>query len=152
MAHREIEYLGKPLTIHKATDSPDFDQQTVLVSDTWDYIELWLKRNGHTKARFFWDQACHSFTATRSLPKESSPLTAYYSMLNATKALLLVKKHTFSHQHGVTGTTTGKKSSISNELVEFKNGGILFALCNLLGESVNEDKYGSPQESVERLF
>src|SRR5262249_2174567 len=61
--------------------------------------------------------------------------------LNATKALLLVKRATFSDSHGVTGTTTGIKSSIANENVFFKGGGILAAFCRYLGENANNDKY-----------
>lgn len=141
MAYRDIEYQGKPLTIHKAIVSPDFTSKTVLVSDTWDYIDLWLKRNGPSSARFFWDQARHFFAATKVLPKESSPLTAYYCMLNATKALLLVKKLQFTESHGVTGNTGGKKSSISNEHVRFKGSGILFTLSTYLGETVNGECY-----------
>jgi YaaC-like Protein len=93
MAFRDIEVGGKPLTVHEAMVSPKFGEKTVLVNDTWDYIELWLKRN-HRKssARLFWDQSRYFFQATKVLPKESSPLTAYYSMLNASKALLLVKR------------------------------------------------------------
>jgi hypothetical protein len=141
MAYRDIEYLGKPLTIHKALVAPEFGSKTVLVSDTWDYIDLWLKRNGPSTARFFWDQARHFFTATKALPKESSPLTAYYCMLNATKALLLVKKLQFTESHGVTGDSSGKRSSISNEHVEFKSSGILFTLSTFLGETVNGERY-----------
>lgn len=141
MGYRSINYLGKPLTVHKAIVSPEFDAKTVLVTDTWDYIDLWLKRNGPSKARFFWDQARQFFVATKALPKESSPLTAYYCMLNATKTLLLVKQLQFSEQHGVTGESIAKRSSISNEHVTFKSNGILSTLCTFLGETVNGEQY-----------
>jgi hypothetical protein len=141
MAYCIIEYLGKPLTVHKAIVSPEFNAKTVLVTDTWDFIDLWLKRNGPSRARFFWDQARQFFAATKGLPKESSPLTAYYGMLNATKALLLVKRLPFAEHHGVAGESVGKRFSISNEQVTFKSTGILSALCAFLGETVNGEQY-----------
>lgn len=141
MAHRAIEFAGRPLTIHKAVTEPRFGGKTILVTDTWDYISLWLKRHHHKEARFFWDQARSFYVATLGLPKESSPLTAYYCMLNAVKALLLVKKIKFSDRHGVTGSTIGLKSSLSNELVQFKASGVLAEMCRHLGETANNESY-----------
>jgi hypothetical protein len=86
MTHRNIKYKNKPLTIHKAAKKPYFNEKTILVTSTWDYIDLWLKRNHKTNAQFFWQQSRHFYHATTELPKNSSPLTAYYCMLNATKA------------------------------------------------------------------
>ena len=141
MAHRPIEVGGKPLTVHKAVTAPHFGDKTILVTDTWDYIALWLKRHHHTDARFSWDQARSFYLATLGLPKDSSPLTAYYCMLNAVKALLLVKNVKFSDRHGVTGSTIGQKSSLSNEIIQFKAGGILAELCRHLGETADNEKY-----------
>ncbi len=141
MANRPIEVGGKLLTVHKAVTEPHFGEKTILVTDTWDYIALWLKRHHHTEARFFWDQARSFYAATLGLPKDSSPLTAYYCMLNAVKALLLVKKVKFSDRHGVTGSTIGQKSSLSNEIVQFKPGGILAEMCRHLGEVANNEQY-----------
>ena len=127
MARRPIEVGGKPLTVHKAVSAPHFGAKTILVTDTWDYIALWLKRHHHTEARFYWDQSRSFYSATLGLPKDSSPLTAYYCMLNAVKALLLVKKVKFSDKHGVSGSTIGKKSSAlkrmsnSRQVASFRN-------------------------------
>ena len=141
MGFKTIEYRGRPLKIHKARLAPDFGSKTVLVTDTWDYIDLWLKRKKFSRARFFWDQAHQFFSATKLLPKESSPLTAYYCMLNAVKELLVVKQIKLTDLHGVSGGSIGKKCSISNEYVVFKRSGVLSDLCALLGESYNEEKY-----------
>ena len=145
MAHREIKYKNKPLTIHKAVSEPHFNEKTILVTSTWDYIDLWLKRNHQEKAQFFWQQAQHFWHATTALPKNSSPLTAYYCMLNATKALLLAKNIAFSDQHGVTGKHRSGHTYLSNEIVKFKSGGILGALCQRLGESANDEEYSLQQ-------
>jgi len=141
MAFREIEYKGRLLTIHKASLEPDFASKTVLVTDAWDYIDLWLKRRKNARARFFWDQARQFYSATKLLPNEAAPLTAYYCMLNATKALLLVKQKSFVESHGVSGETKGKRASISNEMVTFEKSGVLPSLCHLLSESANGETY-----------
>lgn len=141
LGFRDINYKNKNLTIHKAITEPRFNEKTVLVSNTWDYIDLWLKRAGKHNARFFWNQAHSFYDATKLLPKVSAPLTAYYCFLNATKALLLTKGIQFSDQHGVSGFTIGDQTSLSNEKVKFKTSGILPALCQHLGETSNDEIY-----------
>jgi hypothetical protein len=141
MGFRNIQYKGKVLTIHKAVTQPHFDEKTVLVTDTWDYVDLWLKRKKLAKARFYWGQARSFYDATETLSKTARPLTAYYCFLNATKALLLAKGEKFSDAHGVTGYTAAGKTSLSNEIVKFKTGGILPALCRHLGEPASNTTY-----------
>ncbi|WP_160286307.1 YaaC family protein [Pseudomonas knackmussii] len=141
LAHREIVYKNKPLTIHKARTEPHFNEKTILVTSTWDYIGLWLKRNHKTDADFYWQQAKHFYHATTELPKNSSPLTAYYCMLNATKAFLIAKGVNFSDQHGVSGRREQGRTCLSNEIVKFKGGGILAELCRHLGENANNEEY-----------
>jgi hypothetical protein len=136
MAFREITYKGAGLTVHKAITSPSFGQKTVLAHDTWDYVDLWLRRSGEKTARFYWQQARSFFDATRELPTIAAPLTAYYCFLNATKALLISKKVPFSDLHGVSGYTIPGRTALSNEKVMFKGQGILSALCTHLGEQL----------------
>lgn len=141
LGFKDISHKNKNLTIHKAVSEPHFNEKTVLVTSTWDYVNLWLKRAGKHDARFFWNQAQSFYDATQLLPKTSAPLTAYYCFLNATKALLLTKGSQFSDQHGVSGFTIGGQTSLSNEKVIFQPGGILPALCSHLGESANGEIY-----------
>ena len=141
MGFRDIQHKKKNLTIHKAITEPRFNEKTVLVTSTWDYVDLWLKRAGKHDARFFWNQAHSFYDATLQLPKTSAPLTAYYCFLNATKALLKTKGVSFSDQHGVSGFTVAGQTSLSNEKVKFRKGGILPALCQHLGESSNKEIY-----------
>lgn len=141
MGFRDINHKNKNLTIHKAITDPRFNEKTVLVTSTWDYVDLWLKRAGRRDARFFWNQARSFYEATQQLPKVSAPLTAYYCFLNATKALLLTKGITFSDQHGVSGFTVGSQTALINEKIKFKRGGILPAFCQHLGESSNGEIY-----------
>lgn len=141
MTFRDIKYKNKNLTIHKSINNPRFNERSILVTSTWDYVDLWLKREKKQQARFFWNQARSFYEATQSLPKTSAPLTAYYCFLNATKALLLTKGVQFSDAHGVTGFSTNTQTSLSNEKVKFKRNGILPALCTLLGELCNDEIY-----------
>ena len=141
MGFQPIIYNRKKLKLHKAIVNPDFQGQTILVNDPWDYVEMWMKRNGCNdkealkEALFYWQQARHFFYATEKLPKVSSPLTAYYCFLNATKSLLKIKGIEFSNKHGVSGKTKNNRISLSNEQVEFKNSGVLSSLCQYLHES-----------------
>ena len=83
MGFSPIVYKAKPLGLHKATIEPDFASKTVLVTDTWEYVDMWLKRHKRHEALFYWEQAKSFFDASNQLPKTSSPLTAYYCFLNA---------------------------------------------------------------------
>lgn len=141
MAFTNINYKSKNLSIHKSVSKPKFNEKTVLVTSTWDYVDLWLKRAGKREARFYWNQAHSFFDATKMLPNTSAPLTAYYCFLNATKALLLTKGIQFSDKHGVSGFTIQGQTSLNNEKVKFQSDGILPALCQHLGESSNAEIY-----------
>ncbi|MEZ4227519.1 MAG: YaaC family protein [Polyangiaceae bacterium] len=141
MAFSSISYSSRRLTIHKAVTKPRFNEKTVLVTDAWDYVDLWLKRAKEDRARFHWSQARSFYLASAELPPTAAPLTAYYCFLNATKALLLTKGVQFGDRHGVTGYTIPGKTALSNEQVIFKRGGILAALCQHLGEPTNGETY-----------
>ena len=138
MGFNPIQLNGKPLSIHKTRVNPLFKGKTVLVTDTWEYVDLWLNRANKSEARFYWQQSRSFYEATKLLPLTSAPLTAYYCFLNATKALLLAKSAPFSDEHGVTGFEIGNRTSLSNEKVKFKTGGILKSLSEYLGEGSGE--------------
>lgn len=141
MAFNVIHHNGKPLSLHKSVTHPLFEAKTVLVTDTWEYVDLWLKRASKSEARFYWQQSRAFYEATLALPAISAPLTAYYCFLNAAKALLLAKGNAFGNQHGVSGFTRGNRTSLSNEVVKFQAGGILPALAIQLGEPPGPEQY-----------
>lgn len=121
MAFRPIIHNGKHLKLHRSIKKPDFNSKLVLATDTWNYVQMWLASNRLLKddpkkeALFHWEQAKHFFNASVSLPATSSPLTAYYATLNATKTLLIVKSVQYSDYHGVAGSNdTNAKTSLSN--------------------------------------
>lgn len=141
MSTRKLLIKSKPVYIHKSCIKPNFNQKSILVENPWEYVELWIKRHSSESALFYWQQAKGFYQATKQLPKTSSPLTAYYCFLNAVKSLLEVKNITYADRHGVTGALDGATSSLSNEVVKFKNNGILSEFCRLFNESVNNEEY-----------
>ncbi|WP_176523371.1 MULTISPECIES: YaaC family protein [Bacillus cereus group] len=128
------------LTIKKSFNEPNFIGKSVLVSDPWEYVEMWLRRHKDSdEAIFYWQQARQFYEATLNLPLTSAPLTSYYCFLNATKALLLVRKIEFSDMHGVSGYQKKSKLSLGNEMIIVQSGGILPALCKCLGDTIPSD-------------
>src|ERR1041385_200349 len=140
MPFKPIKLNGRPLVLQKCIVQPNFGTRTILVDDKWDYVEMWLKRAGMRKrnaqALLFWRQAQEFYEASKVLPKTSSPLTSYYSALNATKALLTVKGRTVGAHHGVDGASAANKTSLTGETVRLLTGGVLPELCRYLGEPV----------------
>lgn len=141
MATQKIQLNSKPVIVHKATVEPKFNEKSILVDNPWEYVELWIKRQGNTNALFYWEQAKGFYEATIQLPKTSSPLTAYYCFLNATKTLLEVHKKSYVDRHGVTGKQVGNVASLANETIKFQPNGVLAELSRFLGETVNGEVY-----------
>ncbi len=139
---KPLIFKNRKMKLKKAISSPDLLSKTVLVNDPWNYVALWLKNHhrDNEKARFFWEQAGNYYQSAISIPKTSSPLLAYYCMLNATKALLEVKKITYnSNSHGVCGKAPKNNSVLKNEKVIFKGNGVLSALCRAIDENCKKD-------------
>lgn len=145
MAFKPIKVNGRALHVQKCIVEPDFGTRTILVDDKWDYVEMWLKRAGvrkrNSQALLFWRQAHAFYEASKVLPKTSSPLTSYYSALNATKALLTFKGRAVSGQHGIDGESIANKTSLTGETVRLLTGGVLPELCRYLGEPVAVQEY-----------
>lgn len=129
--------------MHKSVRFADFESESVLSNDPWLFVELWLKRNKKNEALAYWMQARRFSESANELGVEAAPLPLYYSMLNATKALLIVRSASHGNTHGVTGSSPDNaKASLFNEKVRFQTGGILPALCRYYGESVgSNDEY-----------
>ena len=136
MAHRDIILASRNVRPHKCFIDPEFDRSTVLVSNHFDYVELWLKKKGQSEALSYWSQSKNFYYATESIPSESKPLTAYYCMLNATKALLTSKGIPFSSQHGCSGKTYGSRAVLINEACCVKGNGILPELAKYFGDNL----------------
>jgi YaaC-like protein len=141
MAFASIRYRGKALRPRKAIASPDFNAETVLVSDPWEYVDLWLKRKKKEKARWYWLQAREFSRAAKMLPPTSAPVPAYYCFLNATKALLEERGIKVADNHGVHGKQNPSTTSLEGERVHYHSGGVLGALANLLEEPSGGAEY-----------
>jgi hypothetical protein len=112
------------------------------VEDQWDYVEMWLKRNNKNAALFFWRQAEDFANASRDMPNTSSPLTRYYSAMNAAKALLSAKGIGFSPYHGLTGENRSGDATLADEEVTLvANNAIAPQLCRYMGEVVAKATY-----------
>lgn len=141
MPAQHLKHRGRVLRPRHATTAPDFGAETVLVSDPWEYVELWLKRKGHDNARAHWQQAREFFTAASELPPTSAPLPAYYCFLNAAKALLDVRGQATTAAHGVHGQRVPGSRSLDAESVHFHSNGVLGGLCRVLDEPTDKVEY-----------
>lgn len=135
MPATDLKYANQPVLFRKAITQPLWDKRTVLARDDFQYVEIWLKRKGMKESLFFWTQAKNFFKATHGLDTTAAPLTAYYSILNAVKALLTSKSHPFEEYHGVSGEAVLSRRTIGNETSEVHSAGVLAALSKYLGET-----------------
>jgi hypothetical protein len=132
-----VRIQDRNLKLHKATANATLGARTVLANSPWDFVALWLKREHHAAALFYWQQAQTFAQAARDMPVDSSPLLHYYSFMNATKALLSARGVSFTEHHGVRAHNmrgTSNKLALSNEGVRMQNHGIAPALATYLGE------------------
>lgn len=135
---RDLKINSKIVTPHKAIISPNFKSKTVLTNTPWDYVDLWLKRNGENNALFYWGQARAFFTASNNLPLESAPLLLYYSYMNAVKTLLEAKHISYNPFHGIIEhqlIDNRRNITLFNEGVKIKQNGILPALSQYYSET-----------------
>lgn len=128
----------KVLRPHKAIRDAKFELRSVLTTDPFNYVDLWLRRQHRDEALFYWRQSQAFYQASRNLPIESSPLVLYYCFMNAAKALLAAKGVTFNPHHGVgPHRMRGPNSRVvlSNEGILIKNNGIVPALSTYFREA-----------------
>jgi hypothetical protein len=140
----DLSKNNKILRPKKSIIKPVFYSKNILVNNSWDYVNMWLKKNRKSKALIYWQQAKQFYYASLVLPNTSSPLTNYYCFLNAVKALLIVKEIEFKERHGVTGYRKGN-ISFDNEIVIFKQNGILPSLQKYFDETIKEEEYSLKQ-------
>lgn len=157
MAIKVLRINSKKIQLMKPITSANYDGKTVLTNSSWEYVELWLKRQRSLKASralFYWTQAKNFYNASENLPIESRPLTSYYCCLNAAKALLAIKGRNeidFDKlSHGITSDRKQWESSnnISNAKVKFLGAGVLFELSRYF----SEDHCGKIEYSVYDLM
>jgi hypothetical protein len=141
MSVYQIKYNSKSIKLHKAIVNPNFSEKTILVRDHWNYVEMWLQKEKHTDALMYWKQAENFYQASLTISDTASPLTIYYTFLNATKTLLKMKGINFAESHGTSGEMLSGNTNLKNEIITFHRNGILSSLCNYFNESCNAEQY-----------
>lgn len=150
MAIKSLEINSKEIHLMKSVTSADYSGKTVLTNSSWEYVELWLKRQSSEKSKralFYWSQAKNFYIASENLPIESRPLTSYYCCMNAAKALLAIKgpdSIDFDNlSHGISSDRRqwGKSNNIKNAEVVFWGSGVLFELSKYFKEEAGKKKY-----------
>ncbi|MCW6681937.1 YaaC family protein [Aerococcaceae bacterium NML160702] len=133
MAESEIlKYRKKPISLKTSMNSPNFKGRTVIVTDRWEYVRYFLKKQKRGKrkaeeALFYWNQAEQFYKSSLGLSNVASPLPLYYCFLNAVKALLVFKGVNFDSFHGVTGNSNSQgrqKEDLANQIIKIKPRGI----------------------------
>ena len=150
MPIKVLKINSKAIQLMKPVTSAEYDKKTVLTNSSWEYVELWLKRESSGRAKqalFFWIQAKNFYDASEMLPIESKPLTSYYCCMNAAKALLAIKGDTninFDNiSHGISSDREqwGESNNIKNAKVIFNSKGVLFELSKYFKEEVIRKSY-----------
>lgn len=146
MMPKAIVVNSKEIGLIKSITKADYTAKTVLTNSSWQFVELWLKRN-HSKnkeALFYWQQARHFFDASNCLPLNSKPLTSYYCCLNASKALLSINEIPLENiSHGITQDRRNQSRSTSLDQAEVivLGAGVLTELSKYLEENVSKQTY-----------
>ena len=111
----------------------DLSSSTVLTDDIWNYVLMFLRRNTKNDVAIdFWKQSSSFYNAYKVLPENSKALLGYYTILNATKALLSFKGIEYKEIHGSHSSRKGVKCCLANEKTTMQGSGILFELSNYL--------------------
>lgn len=141
----ELKIKSRTLRLMKPFTNVKYDGKTVLSNSVFEYVELWLSGKGGIKyedSLFYWRQARDFYKATKILPIQSAPLTAYYCIMNATKALLSVHGLKLVNiSHGVSSPRGNNIGDIRKDEIIYDGGGVLCELSKILGESTNKETY-----------
>lgn len=128
---KEICISSKPCELMKSICNPKYGSKTILTDSCWEYVSLFLTRqstSGASDALFYWEQAHSFYLASESLPDSARPLTSYYCILNAAKALLRYKGIDDQHlqNHGISSVRSeSNKTNIKEACTAVKGAGVL---------------------------
>lgn len=144
---KDICISSKSCELMKAVCSPKYGSKTILTDSCWEYVSLYLKRQsiaGASDALFYWEQAHSFYLASKTLPDSARPLTSYYCILNASKALLRFKgvEESKLKNHGISSvrSDTGK-SNIKEAYTAIKGAGVLPELAKYYGIFIPTGRY-----------
>lgn len=144
---KDICISSKPCELMKAIKSPKYGSKTILTDSCWEYVSLFLKRQsiaGASDSLFYWEQAHSFYLASKALPDDARPLTSYYCILNATKALLRFKGVSDSRlkNHGISSVRDETdKTNIKEAFTAIKGAGVLPELSRYYGNNIQAGHY-----------
>lgn len=131
----------------KSVNRPKYGSRTILTDSCWEYVALFLKRqsiSGASDALFYWGQAHSFYLASQELPDNARPLTSYYCILNAAKALLRYKGVDDSRlkNHGISSVRDDtNKTNIKEACTSIKGAGVLPELSRYYGHNIVTGHY-----------
>lgn len=136
---------NRPIKLMKAHSKPDFNCRTVLSNSTYEYVELWLrnqKGDKYKEALFYWNQSRIFYNASLELPIDAKPLTSYYSIMNATKALLVIHGvKVIGIGHGVSSSRQDITGNVRKDKIIYGATGVLCDLSRILDEPDKKQEY-----------
>jgi len=135
LAAEDIRINSVRVFPHPARLNPQFGNRPVLTPDPFAYVRLSLQRSKASDALVYWRQAEEFFLASASLSTFASPVTSYYCVLNAVKALLKVRGHQCPEHHGLSGTKENGPVSLLGENVRVVSG-VFPAIVSLYGGAI----------------
>lgn len=144
---KEICISGKPCELMKSVRSPKYGSKPILTDSCWEYVFLFLTRqstSGTSDALFYWEQAHSFYLASKSLPDSTRPLTSYYCIVNAAKALLRYKGIDDQQlkNHGISSVRSeSNKTNIKEAYTAVKGAGVLPQLSHYFGYSFPSEHY-----------
>lgn len=144
---KELCINSKCCELMKAVDSPKYGSKTILTDSCWEYVSLFLTRQsiaGASDALFYWEQAHSFYLASKALPDNARPLTSYYCILNAAKALLRYKgcDDNKLKNHGISSVREeNSKTNIKEALTAVKGAGVLPELARYYGATIPTGHY-----------
>lgn len=147
MAFKEICIKNKSCELMKSVNMPKYGSRTILTDSCWEYVSLFLKRQsiaGASDALFYWEQAHSFYLASKALPDSACPLTSYYCILNAAKALLRYKgvDDAKLKNHGISSVRDdSEKTNLKKACTAVKGAGVLPELARYYGFNMKTGQY-----------
>ena len=120
MGYKEICINNKPCELMKSVNRPKYGSKTILTDSCWEYV------------------------SSKSLPESACPLTSYYCILNAAKALLRYKGIDDKHlkNHGISSVRLdSEKTNLKEACTAVKGAGVLPELSKYYGFNMKTGHY-----------
>lgn len=116
----QLTYNKRRIEIHKAYKNADFSKRKVLTNQVWGYVDFFIKKKEASttgtqmaqNTKYYWEQAKTFLNAAGDLNNLSAPLVLYYGLLNASKAMLEIRKIPYEGHHGMSRSGLPKPGEV----------------------------------------